>query len=188
MMGLCNRWCMYHEVYQQLVVIFVPKPLTVSKWRIIVGHSLNHISCDSSWFSPDTGHRSSESCFSGCHLCIVIDLNVKAASSNVLTVVRFTPLNYTTDAREVIDWLLFCISKLQGTSGTQTSSCWYFREGEGGDDEELPEEESAAFSEWNVFIWYKFNIATLIFECISTRIIKVNSIFSSRSVCSCRTW
>ena len=110
MMGLCNRWCMYHEVYQQLVVIFVPKPLTVSKWRIIVGHSLNHISCDSSWFSPDTGHRSSESCFSGCHLCIVIDLNVKAASSNVLTVVRFTPLNYTTDAREVIDWLLFCIS------------------------------------------------------------------------------
>ena len=110
MMGHCNRWCMYHEVYQQLVVIFVPKPLTVSKWRIIVGHSLNHISCDSSWFSPDTGHRSSESCFSGCHLCIVIDLNVKAASSNVLTVVRFTPLNYTTDAREVIDWLLFCIS------------------------------------------------------------------------------
>ena len=41
---------------------------------------------------------------------IVTDLNVKAASSNVLTVVRFTPLNYTTDVREVIDWLLFCIS------------------------------------------------------------------------------
>ena len=104
MMGLCNRWCMYHEVYQQLVVIFVPKPLTVSKWRIIVEHSLNHISCDSSWFSP--GHRSSESCFfrvSPLHVDIVIDLNVKAASSNVLTVVRFTPLNYTTDAREVID-------------------------------------------------------------------------------------
>ena len=44
------------------------------------------------------------------HVDIVIDLNVKAASSNVLTVVRFAPLNYTTDAREVIDWLLFCIS------------------------------------------------------------------------------
>ena len=26
MMGHCNRWCMYHKVYQQLVVIFVPKP------------------------------------------------------------------------------------------------------------------------------------------------------------------
>ena len=37
------------------------------------------------------------------HVDIVFDLNVKAASSNVLTVVRFTPLNYTTDAREVID-------------------------------------------------------------------------------------
>ena len=122
------------------------------------------------------------------HVDIVIDLNVKAASSNVLTVVRFTPLNYTTDAREVIDWLLFCISKLQGTSGTQTSSCWYFREGEGGDDEELPEEESAAFSEWNVFIWYKFNIATLIFVCISSRMIKINFIFRSRSVCSYWTW
>ena len=44
------------------------------------------------------------------HVDIVIDLNVKAASSNVLTVVRFTLLIYTTDAREVIDWLLFCIS------------------------------------------------------------------------------
>ena len=76
MMGLCNRWCMYHEVYQQLVVIFVPKPLTVSKWRIIVGHSLNHISCDSSWFSPDTGHRSSESCFSGSHLCMLTLLSI----------------------------------------------------------------------------------------------------------------
>ena len=43
------------------------------------------------------------------HVDIVIDLNVKATSSNVLTVVRFAPLNYTTDAREVIDWLLFSI-------------------------------------------------------------------------------
>ena len=76
MMGHCNRWCMYHEVYQKLVVIFVPKPLTVSKWRIIVGHSLNHISCDSSWFSPDTGHRSSESCFSGSHLCMLTLLSI----------------------------------------------------------------------------------------------------------------
>ena len=76
MMGLCNRWCMHHEVYQQLVVIFVPKPLTVSKWRIIVGHSLNPISCDSSWLSPDTGHRSSKSCFSGCHLCMLTLLSI----------------------------------------------------------------------------------------------------------------
>ena len=43
------------------------------------------------------------------HVDIVIDLNVKAASSNVLTVLRFTPRNHTTDAREVIDWPLFCI-------------------------------------------------------------------------------
>ena len=43
------------------------------------------------------------------HVDIVIDLNVKAASSNVLTVVRFTLLIYTTNARGVIDWLYFVL-------------------------------------------------------------------------------
>ena len=46
------------------------------KWRIIVRHSLNHISCDSSWFSLDTDHRSSESWFSGSHLCMLTLLSI----------------------------------------------------------------------------------------------------------------
>ena len=138
-------------------------------------HSLNHISCDSSRFSPDTGHRFSESCFSGPHLCMLTLLSIWTwkLPHQTFSHVRFTTRNDTTDAREVMDWLLFCIGELQGISGTKTSSCRYFREGEGVDHEELPEEESATFSEWNVFIWYKFNITTLILKLEEFRSISV---------------
>ena len=66
-----KRLCMYHEVYRSWWLFSSQSPSRFSKWRIIMRHSLNHISCDSSWFSPDTGHRSSESWFSGSHLCML---------------------------------------------------------------------------------------------------------------------
>ena len=71
-----NEWsfkmlCMCHEVYHSWWLFSSQSPSRFSKWRIIMRHSLNHISRDSSWFSPDTGHRSSESWFSGSHLCML---------------------------------------------------------------------------------------------------------------------
>ena len=64
----------------------------------LVRHLLNDISCDSSWFSPDTGHRSSESCFSGSHLCMLTLLSIWTwkLPHQTFSHVRFTLLNHST--------------------------------------------------------------------------------------------
>ena len=61
-------------------------------------HLLNDISCDSSWFSPDTGHRSSESCFSGSHLCMLTLLSIWTwkLPHQTFSHVRFTLLYHST--------------------------------------------------------------------------------------------
>ena len=69
------------------------------------------------------------------HVDIVIDLNVKDTSSNVLT--RAFYLTIQQLAREVIDWLLFCVNSKEQA---ERKHCRVdiVSEGKDVDDEELP--------------------------------------------------